>query len=183
MTFHDPILRRRYRGLRASMLAWLSESHRRDSGNYVHGHVRRLMRLAETLETWDDLESEGVVRMRCEPDSDDNDFDPYPGRGADSRKVRAWEQRMHKLDDMGCWWYCAEYLDEQTGSWEQADSIGCCYGDLDDADYGGDLKRSAIEALYTLRRTRLADAVAAMSARATYAGPAEGGLGQPCDHA
>lgn len=99
---------------------------------------------ARTLLKWEELESAGLVRLRAEPESDSY-FDVYGE--PDSKRER--ESIVESIERDGCWCVVAEYLDDQKGTWQHADSIGMCVGYSDPTSpwqncYVIDLMASAI---------------------------------------
>ena len=86
---------------------------------------------ARTILRFRELEKEGLVRLRSEPEME-NYFDVYgdpegytnaQGHYVDAEKART--EIEDQIESMGCDWVVAEYLDE-NGDWEHADSIGMC---------------------------------------------------------
>lgn len=168
-------VRSEYRKRHAANVNWRAQYPNREisAGDHVSTTALAALRTARTLEAWEALESKGKVRLRCGPDDFDivaeHEIYRRPKRDAHPEAVRAWEDRIRKLKSDGVWWYVAEYLDESTGCWEQADSIGGVQGELDDDFYGEDLRASAIEKYHEAREAYLAEQRHQIEARATYA--------------
>jgi len=102
----------------------------------------------ETLDQqWDKAERAGLVREVQEPEIE-NYFDVYGY--PDSREER--EQIEDLINLHGLWMYATQYLDQETGQWQTAESVGMVFGnDLSDPDrggYGPDFKRAALQNVY-----------------------------------
>lgn len=123
------------------------------------------LRAARVNDAWSDAENERLVRIRCEPETDMYEFPDYEGLRPSERKRYEKEDR-ETVDREGVWWYVAEYRVTEDSPWEQADSIGMVVGELDDGDYGIELKESALSALDLARQ----DEANKLVERATYAG-------------
>lgn len=86
------------------------------------------LRSAKTVLAFRKLESEGLVRMRVEPETEsylDSYGEPEEYIAQDGRHVsakEALEELLHTLETYGCWWTCSEVLVD--GTWEHADSCG-----------------------------------------------------------
>jgi len=95
---------------------------RRVGAGLVGRDAECCLRNAKTLLAFRKLEDDGIVRLRCKPETD-NYFDVYGE--PETEKERA--DIVHYLDLWGLWWVTAEWKTED-GEWERADSIGmCCY--------------------------------------------------------
>lgn len=87
---------------------------------------------AKTVARFHELESDGLVRLRCEPEHE-NYFDVYGEPeayvGANGRRVSA-KQALKELEDLlerdGVWWMTSEWFDGEE--WQHADSIGMLSG-------------------------------------------------------
>lgn len=117
---------------------------RKLGGGIVGESALWALRDARTLAEWRELESEGLVRLRAEPEQE-NYFDVY-GESDDERERQAI---IDAIDRDGCWYVVAEYLED--GEWQHADSIGMCiYRDPTcpfENPYVTDLMRGAMRAL------------------------------------
>lgn len=113
------------------------------------------LRVAKTLERWDDLEAAGLVRLRAEPEYE-NYFDVYgePEGYTDIHgRYHSPEQERQEIVDQierdGCWCIFADYRASEDDEWEWADSIGMNVGYPDPLSpfenwYVPDLMQSAI---------------------------------------
>lgn len=82
------------------------------------GHnAEQALAAARTLLRFQELEDQGLVRMRCEPE-EENYFDVY-GREENERDHKRIEEAIEQL---GCWWTASEYFDGHE--WQVADSCG-----------------------------------------------------------
>ena len=95
--------------------------------------------------TWEQAEEAGLVRLRCEPEEED-----YFGVYGEPDDPEEKAELVRLLEVHGVWWCCAEYLSQDDGSWQRADSIGMLFGnDLDDSNpYVAELKASALANVY-----------------------------------
>lgn len=112
---------------------------------------------ARTILRFQELESEGLVRMRAEPEEEsyrDVFGDPEPGER--NGHPRTQEDADKELDEIlerdGCWWTVAEWRKDDDSEWEQADSCGMHTGYSDPLDpfencYVVQEMQSAIDAL------------------------------------
>jgi hypothetical protein len=105
--------------------------------------------VAETREQriareWEKAEDAGLVRMVAEPENE-NYFDVYGE--PDSQEER--EEIADRIERDGVYMYAAQYLNQDTGEWETADSIGMIFGDINgEGYYEFDLKDSALQNIY-----------------------------------
>jgi len=102
----------------------LYQKFRKHSPFMLVGHNARLaLSSAKTLMEFRQLESNGLVRMRCEPETE-NYFDVYgepePRRGQTQKQANAELEAILERD--GVWWTVAEWFDGEE--WKQADSCG-----------------------------------------------------------
>ncbi len=118
--------------------------------------AHRALDAARTYKQFQRLETEGLVRLRAEPE-DDNYFDVYgePDGYTDihGRRVSAEQAKQDIIDSIerdGCWYCVSEWFDGQE--WQHADSIGMCSGYNNalspfDNWYIPDLMQGAIDAV------------------------------------
>ena len=114
----------------------------------------------ETQTQFDDLESQGLVRIRHEPDYVDFEnmcgdmFDPDVNTDIKPEILeREKEEYCDKLNRDGVWFVISEYFDGKE--WQHADSIGAIEGtDSDICGYTCDLQQAAIDALISHNYTR-----------------------------
>ncbi len=97
---------------------------------------------------WERAEAAGLVRIRFEPETESY-FDVYGRSDSPGDDIETERQ----IERQGLWWACAEYRDQETGSWAQADSIGMLFGDdcderTDPSGYLAELKNSALANIY-----------------------------------
>lgn len=72
---------------------------------------------ARTILRFRELEADGLVRMRCEPETE-NYFDVY---GAEENP-KYQKQMEEAIERFGLWWTCSEWWDGEE--WRIADSCG-----------------------------------------------------------
>ena len=126
------------------------------------GHKARLaLDAAKTLIRFRELEADGLVRMRCEPETE-NYFDVY-GREDSAKHQKKTEDIIERL---GCWWTVSEFFNGEE--WEHADSCGMHTGYNDPLSpfencYVIDEMRAAINAadllVETANQTLIAEAM------------------------
>lgn len=119
----------------------------------------RALYAAKILNKWNDLESDGLVRIRAEAEQESY-VDVYGKTEAytDMNGRRVTEEEALKelyaiLERDGCWVVFTEYMDGEE--WERADSVGMCTGYSDPTSpfqncYVPDLMSAAIEAIENL---------------------------------
>ena len=107
---------------------------------------------ARTLLAWQQAESDGLVRMRCEPEQE-NYFDVY-GKPEPWKHGQTQEQATRETEEMleryGVWWTCSEWWD--GNEWQMADSCGMHAGYKNPLDpfencYVIDEMQSALDAM------------------------------------
>jgi len=92
-------------------------------------NANQSLQSAKTVYAFQQLEAEGLVRMRAEPETDcylDVHGEPEAYTAKNGKRVSAEQAKkelIEILDRYGCWWTTSEYLDE-NGEWQQADSCG-----------------------------------------------------------
>lgn len=94
---------------------------------------------ARTILRFRELESEGLVRMRAEPEEESyrdvfGDPEPWDRNGHPRTQKEADEELDEILDRLGCWWTVAEWRKDEDSEWEQADSCGMHTGYEDPID-------------------------------------------------
>lgn len=124
------------------------------------GHnAAQALSAARTLLRFRELESQGLVRLRTEPEQE-NYFGVY-GMEDNPKHQKQMEETIERL---GCDWVVAEWNTGEeacdgSDEWEQADSIGMCvYEDSTDPFencYVIELMQSAIDAVETSEREHL----------------------------
>ena len=114
------------------------------------------LRIAKTQEVFHNLEYQGLVRLRAEPE-EENYFDVYGEptgyEGANGRRVSAEQERKETYDLInlhGCWCIFSEWRGSEESDWERADSVGMCAGYKNvlspiENRYVVDLMRAAID--------------------------------------
>jgi len=78
---------------------------------------------AKTILAFNDAEKRGLVRLRCEPESEsyfDVYGEPEPRRGQSQKDAN--KELEATLERDGVWWTCSEYFDGEE--WQHADSCG-----------------------------------------------------------
>jgi hypothetical protein len=132
---------------------------RNDDGGIVGENAKWALRHAKTLATFRTLESQGLVRIVAEPETD-NYFDVYGDLTENPRQLAELERT---LELYGVRWVAADFFNPYTEEWETADSIGMCTGYSDPTSpfencYVPQLMRSAIDRLVaeTAERSDLA---------------------------
>ena len=135
---------------------------RKHSPFMLVGHKARLaLDAAKTLIRFRELEADGLVRMRCEPETE-NYFDVY-GREDSAKHQKQTEDIIERL---GCWWTVSEFFNGEE--WEHADSCGMHTGYNDPLSpfencYVIDEMRAAINAadllVETANQTLIAEAM------------------------
>lgn len=114
-------------------------------------NARKKKPKAETREErinrqWDEAEEAGLVKLDSDAEYE-NYFDVY-GEPDDPEER---DELIRQIDRQGLWHVASFYLDQTTGNWAQADSIGMMFGDsaADPNDpYILDLKQAALENIY-----------------------------------
>lgn len=101
------------------------------------------LRDARTVAEFEELESQGLVRIKAEPEQESY-FDVY-GEPDNEKERKATEDYLERW---GCWAVFSEYFDGDD--WQHADCIGMCvYADPMspvENDYVPELMRAAIQA-------------------------------------
>lgn len=130
-------------------------------------HALTAWMAAKSILRFKELEEEGRVRLRCEPELE-NYFSTYGEpegyTNTNGKRVSAKEERaelVRIMDRDGLWWLCSEVWDGEE--WQHSDSIGMCMGYKDPLNlfencYVPDLMGSAVDAWEKMesdRRTEL----------------------------
>ncbi len=126
---------------------------------------------AKTILAFREAESDGLVRMRCEPEQEsyfsvfgDAEIEDASRNGHPISKDEARKQLVEILERHGVWWTCSEWFDGEE--WHHADSCGMHTGygrPLDPFEncYIVDEMQSALDELAkhqaTIRETQLAE--------------------------
>jgi hypothetical protein len=117
-------------------------------------NAERALRATRILAKWNEMESEGLVRISAEPEQESY-FDVFgePEGYTDGfgRRVSADQAKKELIDILerdGCWYVKTEFLNGEE--WEHADDIGMITGYKDPCSpfqncYVPDLMSSAIE--------------------------------------
>jgi hypothetical protein len=74
---------------------------------------------AKVLETWDELESKGQVRLKQDPEQESY-WDVY-GKPDSEKERRAINDLIERW---GCWYVFCEYQCRCCGSWKHGDGVG-----------------------------------------------------------
>ena len=123
-------------------------------------HAREAMRAARIDDQWEDLENEGLVRLRGEPDEiarfDDLAGDTFNRKAnpdiQESRMVREEAAFRERIARDGVWGLIGEYFDGEA--WRHADS---CWGFVGD-DYAGYDHEIKVETMCALNAMARSDA-------------------------
>jgi hypothetical protein len=135
---------------------------RASGGGIVGESAKWALRDAKTLLAFREAESEGLVRLRCEPEQEsylDAYGEPEGYTVANGRRVtaeQALKELLETLERDGAWWACAEWFDGEE--WQMADSCGMHTGYRDPLCpfqncYIAGHMRSALDALQEHRET------------------------------
>ena len=111
---------------------------------------------AKIKDTWDNLESVGLVRCHFCPDDtpyDDSHIDTWTDVSEERRK-RTKNDLWDTIERDGVWGFVAEYrLDRESDRWEHGDDVWGFIG-TDAHGYEHDIKESTIQVLVRALKSR-----------------------------
>jgi hypothetical protein len=124
------------------------------------GHnAKDALYIAKTVNRWQQFESDGLVRLRAEPEQESyisvyGKPDAYvTHQGKRVSEEQAYKELCELLERDGCWYCLSEYWDGEQ--WQHADSVGMNTGYNNPLDpkqncYVPDLMQAAMDAVENL---------------------------------
>jgi hypothetical protein len=119
---------------------------------------------AKTILRFRQLESIGLVRMRCEVEEESyhdvfGDLGPGERNGHPMSEADTRKKLNELLERYGCWWTVAEWRQDEDSEWEQANSCGMHTGYKNPLDpfencYVVQEMQSAIDAIESFRQEK-----------------------------
>lgn len=107
----------------------LYKQFRKASPFMLVGHNARLaLDSAKTLLRFRELEADGLVRLRCEPEEEAYDpgdmLEHWERNGHPVPRRQAEKELNEMLNNLGVWWTCTEWRPDEESEWRHADSCG-----------------------------------------------------------